>query len=199
MGDLHKCCSLGVIICILILAVSATVSQKALNVALYETGRRWMSHWNLPVFTFLTDFTSVYTIVVYLALGYVLYKLYRVLFVPMNRIRYLGDIGYATDGDVKETVNRVRKQRIVGDLPPVYPNGWFGLIEGFKLEPGNALNITVLGKMHVEKNFSNPWGKILTDIMMNASKICRSPTLSIIHLYYVSSTYDLVLCCPTTI
>ena len=53
--------------------------------------------------------------------------------------------------------------------------------------------------MHVEKNFSNPWGKILTDIMMNASKICRSPTMSIIHLYYVSSTYDLVLCCPTTI
>lgn len=65
---------------------------------------------------------------------------------PLNRIRYLGDIGYASEGNIKDTVNRVRKQRIVGDIPPVYPNGWFGLIEGFKLQTGNVLNITALGK-----------------------------------------------------
>lgn len=147
MGELHKWSSFGVIICLLILAVSATVSQKVLNVPLYETGRWWwVSLWDHPVLSVLTDFSSVYIYAVYLIIVYILYKLYRIFFVPLNRIRYLGDIGYASDGNIKDTVNRVRKQRIVGDIPPVYPNGWFGLIEGFKLQTGNVLNITVLGK-----------------------------------------------------
>lgn len=146
MGELHKWSSLGVIICLLILAVSATVSQKVLNVPLYETGRWWwVSLRDHPVLTVLTDFSSVYIYAVYLVIVYVLYKLYRIFFVPLNRIRYLGDIGYASEGNIKDTVNRVRKQRIVGDIPPVYPNGWFGLIEGFKLQTGNVLNITALG------------------------------------------------------
>lgn len=115
----------------------ALVRDRALVVGLPE---------GPPVLTVLTDFSSVYIYAVYLVIVYVLYKLYRIFFVPLNRIRYLGDIGYASEGNIKDTVNRVRKQRIVGDIPPVYPNGWFGLMEGFKLQTGNVLNITALGK-----------------------------------------------------
>lgn len=154
MADLSKCGSLGVITCVLILAVSASVTQKVLNVPLYETGRLWMSQWNSPAFSLLTDFSSVFTYIVFAVVVYVLYKLYGFLFVPINRIRYLGDLGYVSEGDIKETVNRVRKLRSVGDIPPVYPNGWFGLIEGFRIEPGNAQNISVLGK---EKFTNSLW------------------------------------------
>ncbi|XP_061165165.1 cholesterol 7-desaturase nvd-like [Saccostrea echinata] len=145
MGDFSKCSSMGVIICVLILVVSASVTQRVLNVPLYETGRLWMSHWNSPVWNLLTDFSTIYTYVAYAVIVFVLYKLHGILFVPVNRIRYLGDLGYISDGDLKETVNRVRKQRNVGDIPPVYPNGWFALLEGFKLQPGNVQNLSVLG------------------------------------------------------
>jgi cholesterol 7-dehydrogenase len=146
MAEFSRYGSLGVITCVLILAVSASVTQKVLDVPLYETGRLWMSQWNSPVFHLLKDFPPVFTYVTFAVVVYALYKLYGFLFIPINRIRYLGDLGYVAEGDIKETVNRVRKQRSVGDIPPVYPNGWFALIEGFRLEPGNAQNISALGK-----------------------------------------------------
>lgn len=46
---------------------------------------------------------------------------------------------------MKEMANRVRRQRAAGDIPPVYPNGWFGLIEGCKVNAGDVKNISVLG------------------------------------------------------
>ncbi|KAL3870478.1 hypothetical protein ACJMK2_038533 [Sinanodonta woodiana] len=53
----------------------------------------------------------------------------KLLFDPIDRVRRLGNIGYQADGkwDMKEIANSVRKRRLVGEIPPVYPNGWFGL------------------------------------------------------------------------
>jgi cholesterol 7-dehydrogenase len=56
-----------------------------------------------------------------------LVKLYRVFFQPLNLVRHLGDIGYVEtrEQNKRNSANIVRKTRKIGDLPPVYPNGWF--------------------------------------------------------------------------
>ncbi|ESO85922.1 hypothetical protein LOTGIDRAFT_130105 [Lottia gigantea] len=77
----------------------------------------------------------------------VLWKLYCLLFVPLNRVRKLSDVGYLTDPGFskRETANNVRKRRKIGDIPPVYPNGWFGLCESFQIEKKDVKYIEVLG------------------------------------------------------
>lgn len=151
MGDLRKCVPIGATLCVLVLAVSATVTQKILNVPVYETSLRWMSKWNSPLFQHVTGYTSIVIYIVTVVLFYPLYKLYGILFLPMNRVKYLGDVGYIPQGrlSMKDIANRVRKQRLVGDLPPIYPNGWFGLIEGFRVKPGEVQNVSVLGKLMI--------------------------------------------------
>lgn len=149
MGHMKKFGSFGATLCLLILAVSATVTQRLLNVPLYETaGRLWTCKWNFPLLYLLTDYRVIITCTVITVLFYPLYKLYGVLFLPMDRVRNLGDIGYVPEGrmSMKEMANRVRRQRATGDLPPIYPNGWFGLIEGSKIKAGDVKNISLLGK-----------------------------------------------------
>ncbi|XP_052675117.1 cholesterol 7-desaturase nvd-like [Crassostrea angulata] len=148
MGHMKKFGSFGATLCLLILAVSATVTQRLLNVPLYETaGRLWTCKWNFPLLYLLTDYRVIITCTVITVLFYPLYKLYGVLFLPMDRVRNLGDIGYIPEGrmSMKEMANRVRRQRATGDLPPIYPNGWFGLIEGSKIKAGDVKNISLLG------------------------------------------------------
>lgn len=35
--------------------------------------------------------------------------------------------------------------RVIGNLPPVYPNGWFHVIDSWELKPNQVKNIFVLG------------------------------------------------------
>ena len=57
----------------------------------------------------------------------------RYLFIlPMNRIRTLNDdIGFKhINGKLKKAaINRLRKSRKVGKIPPPFPNGWYVLAE----------------------------------------------------------------------
>lgn len=97
------------------------------------------------------DFYSVfcYTLTaVGLALAYFILK---ILFTPLDRVKLLGDLGYVTDGknSKKEIANDVKRRRAVGEIPPVYPNGWFGLIEGWKVKRGEAKSLSVLGEQLV--------------------------------------------------
>ena len=79
-----------------------------------------------------------------------LYYFYKLLFVPINRVTRLEDNGYPSTSygnrPKKEIANEVRRRREVGELPPVYPNGWFGLIESFNLKSGEAKHISALGE-----------------------------------------------------
>ena len=79
-----------------------------------------------------------------------LYYLYKLLFVPINRVIRLEDNGYPTTSygnrPKREIANEVRRRREVGELPPVYPNGWFGLIESFNLKSSEAKHISALGE-----------------------------------------------------
>lgn len=83
--------------------------------------------------------------------GLISYQLYGLLFRPLNRVRLLGDIGYQADGKftLKEISNRVRKRRAVGEIPPVYPNGWFAIIESWRLRKGECKTLHALGMCFV--------------------------------------------------
>jgi len=70
------------------------------------------------------------------------------LFTPMDRVRLLGELGYVPDGkvDMKEMSKLVQRRRQTGDVPPVYPNGWFGILESRSVTPGNVRGVSVLGE-----------------------------------------------------
>lgn len=76
------------------------------------------------------------------------YFLYRFLFAPAEYRRRMHDVGYLTEtGQGKvERSNDVRRRRLKGDLPPVYPNGWFQLCFARDLKPGTSKQVHILGK-----------------------------------------------------
>lgn len=81
--------------------------------------------------------------------SWILYKLYQALvgtpdivFKPAER-----DIGYLqTPGKTKkEIANMVRRKRVVGDIPPPYPNGWYEVMRSSELSPGSSKAISMNG------------------------------------------------------
>ncbi len=45
-----------------------------------------------------------------------------------------------------EVVNEVRRRKRIGELPPVYPNGWFLLIRSEELAVGTSTSVNALGE-----------------------------------------------------
>ncbi|MEQ2198856.1 hypothetical protein XENOCAPTIV_019611 [Xenoophorus captivus] len=78
-----------------------------------------------------------------LALGW----LYRLLFCPLELLRTPEEVGYiAEDGRTKaRAANEMRRRREAGDLPPVYPNGWYRVLDSHMLARGEVKNIYILG------------------------------------------------------
>ncbi|XP_078589339.1 cholesterol 7-desaturase nvd-like [Branchiostoma floridae x Branchiostoma japonicum] len=74
--------------------------------------------------------------------------LYQVLFSPMEFCRELGDLGYHPDGtrNMKAMANDARRRRQRGHLPPVYPNGWWGILESRLLQRGQVKEVVALGE-----------------------------------------------------
>lgn len=144
----------SLILCVLIIAVSASVTEKLLKIPLFEVGDLWIKSvykLNARFMNYTWDFIDIYSPVFYVGLAvliFVGYHLYGLIFRPINRIRILGDLGYLPDGKFskKEIANSVKQRRAVGDIPPVYPNGWFGLIESWRLKKGESTNLSVLGE-----------------------------------------------------
>lgn len=76
---------------------------------------------------------------------------YVLCFSPMDRVRLLGELGYVPDGkvDMQKMSKLVQRRRQTGDVPPVYPNGWFGILESRGLKAGNVRSVCVLGTCSV--------------------------------------------------
>ena len=81
-----------------------------------------------------------------LGLAYLAYYLYRQLFLPYKVIKlyegYMPDVGQSK----KDTANEMRRRRRVGDMPPIYPNGWFSVLRSDDLKPGDVKYVSALGK-----------------------------------------------------
>lgn len=73
--------------------------------------------------------------------------LHRLLFSPLEVLRSPDDVGYiAENGRSRaQAANDVRRRRKTGELPPVYPNGWYRVLDSQLLERGEVKNVTVLG------------------------------------------------------
>ncbi|XP_051269067.1 cholesterol 7-desaturase nvd isoform X1 [Dicentrarchus labrax] len=74
--------------------------------------------------------------------------LYRLLFSPLELLRTPHEVGYiAEDGRSKaQAANEVRRRRKTGELPPVYPNGWYRVLDSHLLERGEVKSVSVLGE-----------------------------------------------------
>ncbi|XP_072310932.1 cholesterol 7-desaturase nvd [Eucyclogobius newberryi] len=74
--------------------------------------------------------------------------LYRLLFCPLELLRSLDQVGYVVpEGRCRaQAVNEVRRRRKTGDLPPVYPNGWYRVLDSHLLRRGDVRSLTVLGQ-----------------------------------------------------
>lgn len=73
---------------------------------------------------------------------------WRVLSRPLELLRGPDDVGYIPERGRSraQTANMVRRRRKKGDLPPVYPNGWFQVLDSHLLPPGAVRNLSVCGK-----------------------------------------------------
>ena len=73
--------------------------------------------------------------------------LHRLLFCPLELLRSPDDVGYiAEDGRSRaQAANEVRRRRKIGELPPIYPNGWYRVMDSHMLQVGEVKNATVLG------------------------------------------------------
>ena len=125
-----------------------------MKIPLFEVGEIWINsiyRLHSRVMDVVMTILDVHSYSFYIALLVILYlgyHLYHLLFTPLNRVRILGDVGYLPDGKFskKEIANSVKQRRVVGNIPPVYPNGWFGVIETWKLKKGKSVNLAMLGK-----------------------------------------------------
>ncbi|XP_012259969.2 cholesterol 7-desaturase nvd [Athalia rosae] len=85
------------------------------------------------------------------AVTFVLFLIYLAFFWKINWIKDLRDedtktswlFGRLINGGSKSPKNRNRK---IGRLPPVYPNGWFVLLESSELKCGQVKHIAALGQ-----------------------------------------------------
>ncbi|XP_060106592.1 cholesterol 7-desaturase nvd-like [Heteronotia binoei] len=57
-------------------------------------------------------------------------------------VGYLGEPGWSP----AQVARRVRKSRRTGQLPPVYPNGWFRLLDSAQLARGEVRSVAALGE-----------------------------------------------------
>ena len=81
-------------------------------------------------------------------------KLYKALFGRIEFYRPAADVGYEfplgriSKGLVskQDVANEVRRRKKVGELPPVYPNGWFCLIRSDELAVGATTSVNALGQ-----------------------------------------------------
>lgn len=97
-----------------------------------------------------------------LAMGW----LYRLLFAPLELLRTPDEVGYiAEDGRSRaQAANEVRRRRKTGELPPVYPNGWFRVLDSHMLERGDVKNVSVLGMRSPLKQTNQYFPTFITTI-----------------------------------
>ncbi|XP_043914350.1 cholesterol 7-desaturase nvd-like isoform X2 [Protopterus annectens] len=91
-----------------------------------------------------SPYAMVTTGLVLLGLGW----LVRLVLAPVELIRHPDDVGYIPipGRSRADVANEVRRRRKKGDLPPVYPNGWFRVLDSHQVQKGEVKNITIMGE-----------------------------------------------------
>ncbi|XP_073397483.1 LOW QUALITY PROTEIN: cholesterol 7-desaturase nvd-like [Dendrobates tinctorius] len=73
---------------------------------------------------------------------------WRLLSRPLEVLRGPDDVGYIPERGRSrgQTASMVRRRRKKGDLPPIYPNGWYHVLDSPLLLPGAVHNVTACGE-----------------------------------------------------
>lgn len=103
----------------------------------------------LPLFaTTVQNLNSLLLAACSLTLGYIMLKLWKLFFTPLELKRKLHEIGYTAEEErsLKDVANEYRKRKKCGDIPPVFPNGWFHVLDSQELAVGDVKYISVLGE-----------------------------------------------------
>uniref|UniRef100_T1J9H4 cholesterol 7-desaturase n=1 Tax=Strigamia maritima TaxID=126957 RepID=T1J9H4_STRMM len=85
------------------------------------------------------------------------YALYNIVFTPINRVKDISEVGFWHLKDeakirgrkLKEQVKYSRKLQSVGTVPPVFPNGWYCILESRELLPGDVKTVAYVGETFV--------------------------------------------------
>lgn len=75
--------------------------------------------------------------------------MYEFLFGRIENYRPEADAGFEFPGgqkSKKDVLNEVRRRKRIGELPPVYPNGWFCLMRSDDLAVGASTSVNALGE-----------------------------------------------------
>ncbi|CAH1393276.1 unnamed protein product [Nezara viridula] len=102
------------------------------------------------IIMFITDhltFKKIFLCII----GWLIYKLF---IKPMNYVKGLCDVGWLEG-------HRNLKTRVIGKIPPVYPNGWFAIAESDSLKKGQILHVAALGENFAVFRSSNGVSRIL--------------------------------------
>ncbi|XP_066436107.1 cholesterol 7-desaturase nvd-like [Eleutherodactylus coqui] len=67
---------------------------------------------------------------------------------PLELLRGPDEVGYIQERGRSraQTANMVRRRRRTGELPPVYPNGWYHVLDSALLRPGALRNVSLCGE-----------------------------------------------------
>lgn len=84
----------------------------------------------------------------FVGVTFILYKIWQLVFVPLKLFRKIEDAGYIPDDilPIKEIANKNKERRRVGDLPPVYPNGWFHILSSYEVKLKEVKFVSALGE-----------------------------------------------------
>lgn len=132
-----------------------TVSEKIFDMPLIEIGMlafRCLQYLTLQITDPISQIPEIYSIWFYAKVALTFfggYFFYAQMIRPLNRVRAFGELGYIPENglSMKEMANAVRKRRLAGDVPPVYPNGWFVVLESRDLKVGESKAVSCLGKV----------------------------------------------------
>ncbi|XP_045597725.1 cholesterol 7-desaturase nvd isoform X2 [Procambarus clarkii] len=92
-----------------------------------------------------------WTLFTYLTLAVITFFVYRLAFSPLDRFRDMIDVGWGCLGGdgrapLTEKIREVQRLRKTGNLPPVYPNGWFAVIESRQLARAQVVPVQMFGE-----------------------------------------------------
>lgn len=84
-------------------------------------------------------------------------RLFQLLFRPLELLRSPDDVGYIAEGgrSKAQAANEARRRRKTGELPPIYPNGWYRVLDSHLLARGEVKGVSILGTLHIARRHSD--------------------------------------------
>ncbi|BES90330.1 Rieske [2Fe-2S] domain [Nesidiocoris tenuis] len=112
-------------------------------------GSIWYTDWFNPLSSSRID-VSFLTIIEVLTASSLAYLFTKFIILPLDLRKDLYGSGYqfvtGSKHDRINQINTIRRNRKIGEIPPVFPNGWFAIAESSHVPKGKPLHVSALGE-----------------------------------------------------